>query len=240
MRFTTSSGGNGVCELADLLVVVDDLTSGVPTTRRAVLVQAKMAAAGGGKTLSSGPDLVQLDLYSNWPSFTLPLSFAAGSRDFSKGLLGGSGALDSGRYGLIEPQLNPRWTQQAPAQVMQAGGDELGSYMAHVVQSGGHRYGRVAPGTGDDWSTTISELLSITGGLSFSYRAGFQGRRPRKNVQVALMLSEGIYSTAPFYFRDVGLPVGGRPEGPGDEGAGEERGISLIHIGVERLDDGEV
>ena len=83
--FTDGNGNGVVCELADLLVVVDDLTSGTPSTRRAVLVQAKMATHGGGKTLSSPRDLVQLALYANWPPFTLPSAFRPGPRDFRKG-----------------------------------------------------------------------------------------------------------------------------------------------------------
>ncbi len=234
----TDRNGNGVaCELADLLVVVDDLTSGMPSTRRAVLVQAKMAKHGGGKKLSSPRDLVQLDLYTNWPPFTLPSAFHPGPRDFRNGPGTGS-FLTCGRYGLIEPQPTPKWRQNAPAAAMSAGGDELGTYLAQMIQSGTHSYGRIAPGSGDDWSLTVSELLNVTGSLAFSYATGFQGRRPRKNSQVAFSVSGGIHSAAHIHFRDKPLPTGGQPGDPSYEENGEGQGISVIHIGVERADGG--
>lgn len=236
-RFTDGNGNDVACELADLLVVVDDLTSGTPGTRRAVLVQAKMAKHGGGKTLSSDRDLVQLDLYENWPPFTLPAAFRPSLRDFRKGA-GTRSYLTCGRYGLIEPQPTPKWRQNAPAPAMPAGGDELGTYMAHMMQSGAHSYGRLAPGSGDDWSLTVSELLNVTGSLAFRYATGFQGRRPRKNVQVAFSVPGGIHSAAPFHFRDKPLPTGGRPDGPADEEDADGEGISVIHVGVERAEGG--
>jgi hypothetical protein len=74
--FTDTSGVARTCELADLLVVVDDMTSGAATIRWAVLVQAKMAKKRGGQTLTQQGDLIQLDLLANWPNFTLPSGFA--------------------------------------------------------------------------------------------------------------------------------------------------------------------
>lgn len=232
--FTDSTGNMVACELADLLVVVDDLTSGHLSTRRAVLIQAKMAQRGGGKTLASMRDLIQLDLLSNWPPFTLPSSFAPGARDFNTCKFAGS-PVDCGRYGLIEPQPSPKWKQHAPAQSMPHIGEDLGTYLAHMVESGPVGYGREASGTGDDWSGTVNELLNVTGSLVFAHVAGFQGKRPRKNVQVAFATSSSIDLAR--FFTDTQLPTGGKPERPDYEEEAGGQGISLIHIGVER-DDG--
>jgi hypothetical protein len=108
--FIDAAGSPRHCELADLLVVVDDLTVAAPGPRWAVLVQAKMAAAGGGQTLTRPGDLVQLELLSTWPKFTLPPTFSLSSCDFSTCGHAGS-ALDCGRYGLIDPQPAPAWRQ---------------------------------------------------------------------------------------------------------------------------------
>ena len=219
-------------------MVVDDLTAGAPSTRQAVLVQAKMTTHGGGKTLSRPRDLVQLDLYANWPPFNLPSAFRLGPRNFRKGP--GVGSYHTcGRYELIEPQPAPKWRQNAPALALPAGGDELGTYLANMIQSGAHSYGRMAPGSGDYWSLTVSELLNVTGSLAFGYATGFQGRRPRKSVQVAISVPGGIHSVEPFHFRDKPLPTGGRPDGPGYEEEAEGEGISVIHIGVERAERGQ-
>ena len=62
--FANNSGKIVSCELADLLVVVEDNTGGRPGRRWAALIQAKMAAPGGGQTLTQPADLRQLDLMS--------------------------------------------------------------------------------------------------------------------------------------------------------------------------------
>jgi len=138
--FIDAAGSSQRCELADLLVVVDDLTGATPGPRWAVLVQAKMAAADGGQILTRPGDLVQLELLSTWRKFTLPPTFSLSSRDFSTCGHAGS-ALDCGWYGLIDPQPAPAWRQQPPAASMPAGGMELGSFLAHMVESGQTGYG---------------------------------------------------------------------------------------------------
>jgi hypothetical protein len=225
--FTDSSGAARTCELADLLLVVDDLTTGTTTTRWAVLIQAKMAAASGGCSLTTGGDLTQLDLLSKWPGFTLPTTFAAGKRDFWTCTHAGS-TIECGRYGLIDGQPNPTWHQQAPAAVMPAGGDELGTFIARMVEcrSG---YGREATGLSDDWSRTVDELMRVTAGLAFTYSAGLKGSHPRGNSSLALVASAGdpLYS---MLWASAPPPSGGRPETPLDEPPSE--GINLVHIGI--------
>ncbi len=227
--FTDTSGAPRTCELADLLVVADDLTSGSATTRWAVLVQAKMANANGGQTLSQQGDLTQLDLLSNWPAFSLPSGFAPGPRDFATCRHAGS-AIECGRYGLIDGQPNPLWHQQAPAQSMPAGGDQLGTFIARMLE-GRSGYGREATGTADDWSRTVDELLKVTAGLAFTYAAGLKGSHPRGNSAVALVSAPDSPTFGPAQWRSGPPPTGDGSERPVD---GPSEGINLVHIGLTR------
>lgn len=226
--FTDSAGSPQTCELADLMVVVDDLT-GATARRWAVLIQAKMANVGGGKSLSKSGDLVQLELMSRWPAFSLSAGFTPGARDFSTcGHLGVKG--DSGKYGLIEPQPNPEWEQHVPAKSMPAGGDKLGTFLAKMVQIGQRGYGREATGTADDWSRTVDELLRVTSGLVFTHSASFPGSQPRHKTAVAFVLpaESGDYDL----WMDGPPPAGGhedREEGPGE-------GLSFLRIEIRRTD----
>jgi len=233
--FIDSSGVSRTCELADLLIVLDDLRPGTLTTRWAVLIQAKLASAGGGQKLSTQRDLTQLDLLANWPRFTLPAGFATGHRDFSSCTYAGS-VIECGRYGLIDKQPNPVWHQQAPANSMPAGGDELGTFMARMVENRAG-YGREATGTRDDWSRTVDELMKVTAGLAFSYSAGLKGRHPRGNSALGLVIPRDSDSFASGQWTSEPPPTGGRPELPPDGPPSE--GINLVHIGISRLDSRE-
>lgn len=146
------------CELADLLVVVDDTTRGALMRRRAVLIQAKMSKSQGRKTLSGVSDLTQLALYSTWPAFELGSGFPSGLRDFSTCQHPGED-VDCGRYGLIGG-LPLLWRQQAPARKMR-GGTQLGTFLARMVLNR-YGYGREATGRADDWSRTVEDLMRIT------------------------------------------------------------------------------
>lgn len=221
------------CELADLLVVVDDLSSGTPGRRWAALIQAKMARKGGGQSLASQGDLTQLDLLSRWPQFTLPPGFAPGARDFSTCVHRG-GPLDCGRYGLIDGQPAPAWHLQAPAKSMPAGGDQLGTFLARMIENGQVGYGREATGFSDDWSRTVDELTKVTAGLAFAYAAGLKGRQQRRgNTSVAFVI-EGAdpRDTRGIWFNEP-PPSDGRPERPEDLPPSE--GINLLRIGVGRI-----
>ncbi|MEX0319915.1 MAG: hypothetical protein AB3N21_18310 [Ruegeria sp.] len=227
--FTDNHGTIVSCELADLLVVVEDNTGGRPGRRWAVLIQAKMAAPGGGQTLTQPGDLRQLDLMSRWPSFTLPKNFAPGARNFATCRYQGK-PLDCGRYGLVEGQPSPDWHQQAPAPVMPAGGDRLGSFLAHMVETGQVGYGREATGLGDDWSRTVDELMTQTYSQFFSYAAGFSGRRQRGHSAFAMAIS-GPYDPSIVYFNSDGPPPsGGRPDELGDDE--RPNGINLLRIAI--------
>tara|TARA_R110001599_G_scaffold67445_2_gene190589 strand:- start:624 stop:1568 length:945 start_codon:yes stop_codon:yes gene_type:complete len=233
--FTNSAGLTKSCELSDLLVVVDDMTSGVPTSRWAVLIQAKMAASHGGQSLSGAGDLTQLDLMTHWPAFSLPSTFPPGARNFSTCSYSGTN-LDCGRYGLIEPQPTPLWHQQAPAPKMPAGGDELGTFLAKMLESGQTGYGREATGRFDDWSRTVDDLMNVTAKTAFTYSAGLKGPHPRGNTAIALVVCNpsGSDFTNGYWMRDT-PPSGGDPESPDDDSDAE--GMSFVHIGVLRKEE---
>ena len=216
------------CELADLLVVVDDTTSGTLVQRRAVLVQAKMAESQGGKTLTRLGDLTQLELYSTWPSFELGSGFPGGLRDFSTCLHAGKPD-DCGRYGLIGgcPLV---WHQQEPAQAMPSGGVELGTFLARMVESRSG-YGREATGLADDWSRTIEDLMRIT------FNKVFRLSRARWTD------SRGISVSLPASGNAVGLQIRGQDNEGGPSGRESDRfeerpgddGISLLHVEIASL-----
>lgn len=199
------------CELADLLLVADDGTGTAPPRRVAALVQAKMSK-GATTALTAPGDLVQLDLMTRWPPFTLPPAFPTGARDFHTCSHPGT-ALDCGRYGLIDRQPNPDWLQYPPAQRMGPGGDRLGTFLAQMLEQGQTAWGREATGTADDWSRTVDDLMQVTAGVSFTFKSGYSGQR-------------GNIATA--------MAIGPPPTGPGAAAGFRDLGISILHIEIKR------
>ena len=228
--FVDSVGVPCQCELADLLVVVDDLTSGAQGQRWATLIQAKMAKPSGGQSLTTQRDLTQLDLLLNWPNFSLPSGFAPGLRDFGTCTHPGI-TRDCGRYGLIDQQPNPAWHQQAPAPVMPAAGDQLGTFLAKMMEQGQTGYGREATGLVDDWSRTVDELMRVSAGLGFTYAAGLKGLHPRGNTAVAFFVDTGDFRGPQGWWSNEPPPTGGHADEPSDF---PSEGINLLRIGVAR------
>lgn len=240
VTFTDRSGNQATCELADLLVVVDDI-SGHNHRRWAALIQAKMAAAKGGKKITGSGDLRQLDLFTRWPSFTLPSGYNPGGRDFFTCVYPGS-ILDCGRYGLIAKKPNPHWHQQAPAITMPAGGDQLGTFLARMVEAGQVGYGREATGLADDWSQTVDELMTRTYASFFNYRAGFSDQQKRGYSAFAMSMpypSLGLrfYPSPYIFLDDTPPPSGGRPDRAEEEHP--DGGISLLRIVISKKDGEE-
>jgi hypothetical protein len=230
VNFVDQSGKTQQCELADLLVVVDETASGAIRDRRAVFVQAKKFSATGMISISAA-SRDQLELYELWPSF----SFVSGpykpvARDFTaNGQPGSSG--ESGRYGGIDlPPTTPLWEQIVPSTnpTMQRGnGVELSEFVAGMlVGDAGIRREAKAAGT-DDWSMTVDEILSITAvqsvALAASLRPGVS--RPRGVTSVA---RQAGYMAARHALAGVfGVPPDG---GSTVIGRGPERGISFVHV----------
>lgn len=242
--FTDNNGVRKSCELADLLVVVDDLTGSGSGRRWATLVQAKMASPGGGKTLTQTMDLRQLDLFTRWPAFTLPLGYQPYLRDFSTCRHAGM-PFDCGRYGLIDTRFNPEWRQQVPARSMPAGGHRFGSFLAQMVGQGQTGFGREATGNADDWSRTVDELMTVTYAALFTYVAGFGSGNPQSRGHMACAYMAPNLPWNPWQPTERYTaggnppPSGGRPD-PTDREDRDPLGISVLRLGITQdRDEGE-
>lgn len=155
----------GTCELADLLVVIDDDSgTGAPADRRALLIQAKTLKKGSGIIKLAPKELKQFHLLSGWPSFTFTEpDYCPRSRDFTAATCPGD-AHFAGEYGAIDLHAAPRtweqWLTAAP--IAFTGNEPLGDFLVKMA-AGVHMYGREAiPGGTDDWSFTVDELLNVT------------------------------------------------------------------------------
>jgi hypothetical protein len=222
VSFVDSSGNTQRCELADLLIVVDETASGAVRDRRAVFVQAKIFSAGGVISITAATR-DQLELYEYWHSF----SFVSGpyspmSRDFTASAQPGLSS-ESGRYGGIDlPPTGPLWEQIVPSSspsMRRGGGIELTEFVAGMVV-GDASIGREAIASGtDNWSMTVDEILSVTAAQSVTLTAilGSGGTNPR-----------GVTTTA---------LVGGPPPTPPDSTllGGADRGISFVHVSCDAL-----
>lgn len=211
------------CELADLLIVTDEVNSaGIVLDRRANLIQAKLVKSGAVTT-----DPVQHHLLTGWPKFTFASSaYGTSPRTLSAPGLPGA-AVDTGRYGAIDLQSTTRtWSQNLPTSPS-VSGSGLGAFIAGMML-GAQGHGREAKkGGGDDWSATVDELLNVTALQSFRHAASLgPGKRAMRGV-IALTLSgpgiEGGFSVRP--------PADASPTEPAD------RGISVIYISVQRPHD---
>jgi hypothetical protein len=230
VRFTDSGGTTRTCELADLLVVIDDKSSSSPD-RRAGLVQAKLCSTTGAIS-TSGTAAHQLDLYRNWPTFVFTSSaYPATARTFSSSPLGMVG--DSGRYGGIDLVASPReWKQipAAPSMTMGAGLD-LSDYLAGAATGSDGRAALI--GRGDDWSDTVEDLLTVTMTQTFTHRASIGASpRPRQTTAIAFA-TDGLEPRTEFHFLDSAPPR--RPDEPSPEGP-EDVGISTLHIRIDRTE----
>jgi hypothetical protein len=235
--FTDKLGVTKPCELADLLIVVDDLTPGGAGQRWAVLIQAKMANPASGKSISGKSDLRQLDLLTRWPPFSLPANYKCGLRNFSTCKHAGQ-PLDCGRYGLITPQPTTSWYQQTPANPMPVSGFQLGAFLAHMLESGQTGFGREATGITDDWSRTVDELMTVTYSNFFNYVTGFGPENPQKRGYSAMAFTAADWTPwqNPWFHPHASPPpFGGDPDWP-KEGEDEGGGISILRIGISRTE----
>ena len=219
-------GGATPCELADLLVVIDDI-NGVGTDRRALLIQAKIAHH---PTLSLyGSDLVQLQLLQTWPDFQFihqpyPTNTRRIGAAGTPGLVG-----DSADYGLIDLLPTPvAWKQLDPANPMTpAHGVAFGETLADMIVG---RAGRPAtPGGADDWSDTVDELLRTT----YAALAGGSYGGKQRGVSTLAFLSSlddaALVGISPAGMAFVlGEPPGGG--GSGDIAPRDPGPISVVHV----------
>jgi hypothetical protein len=227
--FTHRTGEPGRCELADLLVVVDEVDAARNIKdRRANLIQAKMIKGGSITT-----DLDQHELLTVWPSFNFVSSaYARNARAFSA--VGAPGFSDeSGSYGAIA--LTPfvqAWRQSEPLN-FNSPFASLGSYMASML-TGVAGYGRQATAGGsDDWSATIDELLTVTAGQTFSHTASLGPKNPKMRGVTALMALSDSAGVSTYAFDP---PVF---DGPPDERPGRDGGISIIYVAATQTEPSE-
>lgn len=176
VEFKDKTKGTERRELADLLLVHDEMSGTSIGARRAVLVQAKMAT-GVGTVSGSSVDLPQLHLYEVWPLFSIKHSaFAQHNRDFKTAQFAGK-PIDDGRYGIIDAtSKQPLWHLVEPKTppMSTSAGPEIGTFMAEMLDVSIFGRGREAKPQGtDDWSFTIDELLRITANRQFTHKLSF-------------------------------------------------------------------
>jgi len=222
VTFHDASNFRRRCELADLMVVVDT-KAGRLNTRKAVLIQAKMASCAGTVSLGAISSLNQLKLYQTWPllDFDQP-AYGLSSVDVKLG----SGSSCSGSFGVIDRHLrsaSPRWTQHpvSPTPSKTVGLPELGDFLARMT-AGLPNYGRDADlGARTPWSNMIDVLLQSTRNRVFHLGTGSYHRA----VTAMALLQDPSMA-----FQTLG-GEGAPPEGEIIEmEVGQPLGISTIHI----------
>jgi hypothetical protein len=225
------------CELADLLVVVDVGSAG-SFTRRAALIQAKMARAAARVSLSGPSSRTQLDLYQNWYKFDFrEAAYGLKQVDFTKGIE----APGSGTIGVIDRHLKgqPVWTQHAasPTPAIILDEPHLGEFIAEMADGTRPGFGRLAtPTLQTDWSRTVERLLEETYGRAFRHTPTL-GRSG---------VPRGVHAVACLGFTPKTDPIsatwGKSIQGPPfdfrtEKDDREPRGISVVHIGISPIQD---
>jgi hypothetical protein len=230
VRFRGKSGKTD-CELADLLVVTDIRKRGV-LTRRAALIQTKMARAKQRVSLTGPSSRKQLDLYQNWYHFDFldpayPMSrvnFRVGTRPFW-----------SGTFGAIDPRFDaqPRWTQHRarPTPGIITNHDpRLGCFIAEMADGTRPGFGRLAtPSLDTDWSKTVELLLRVTCTRAFADKAILGPARPPRGANAVVCFEKRAMAVSKSAFKQLdGLlpPLGLIPE----HVEREPNGLSVLHL----------
>lgn len=193
VRFNSPIKTNGTCELADLLLVVDDCRR---KTRRAVLIQAKMASQRGNVSISGLQNRLQLDLFQNWHPFSFkePIYKLSGIDFNSNGSAAGMGL-----YGIIDrhwnrPPRTPSWKQLDPMAVPGAtqNAPTLAEFIVAMLYG---RAGRDATlgAQPTDFAKTVHALMTMT------FQNRFHDRRslgpaafPRGNTTMAFLFQGSL------------------------------------------------
>lgn len=211
------TAGTGCCELADILLVIDDLSASAPEERRrAVLVQAKLHDVPGCIRLNGGNDRVQFELLSEWPAFTFEATFyKCHARELTLGPVPWS---CSGEYAGIDQPPPGAWTQYLITRPQFAstpplhGATSLGSLLAGML-AGRAGYGRAAiPFGRDPWSETVQELLDVT------FSRPIRGSQPNSKRGRSHLLNFDRNASAPEPWLARSGAVGGSPMSPEYEG----------------------
>jgi hypothetical protein len=235
-----NAGGKTRCELADLLVVVDR-KSRTSITRKAALVQAKMAARAGWILLTGPSSRRQLALYQRWPLFKFMDTTSYGTHFFD---LSTNTADQSGTFGIIDrhfrasPGAPPVWTQHpahpTPEQITTE--PTLGQFLAELTDGRRSGFGRsCVAGGSDDWSRVVDLLLDVTYKQVFRYAPGFGANaQPRGISRIAFLSSRSQFD------QRSKRSVGGGWHPPYDDFQivdDPPRGVSVLSISLEMDDD---
>jgi hypothetical protein len=236
-----NAGGTTRCELADLLIVVDR-KSRRSTTRKAALIQAKMAARAGWVLLTGPSSRRQLVLYQTWPLFKFMDTKSYGTQSFD---LSTNIADQSGTFGVIDrhfrasPGVPPVWTQHpaypTPKQITNE--PTLGQFLAELADGRRRGFGRSCVAGGrDDWSRVVDLLLDVTYKQVFRYAPDFGANaQPRGMSRIAFLSGRSQFDR-----RSKSL-VGGGWRPPYDDFQIVEddppRGLSVLHVSLEMDDD---
>lgn len=227
VRFASARKSKATCELADLLIVVDNLRTG---RRQAALIQAKMAAHRATVQISRPQDRLQLELFQKWPRFDFeePIYKLAGV-DFHSG----GPAKDCGRYGVIDRHLidPPIWSQMPPSTVpgKTLAAPVLADFIVDLVRG---RVGRDAtPTLASDWSKTVEALMTVTFGRTFHQRQSLGPLAfPRGNTSQAFLLQGSLIQVS--ISTDGELPIDALPEPIFVDEKPLNRALSVIRIGL--------
>lgn len=225
---------NTRCELADLLVVTDIVKRG-ELTRRAALIQAKIASRKDGVSLTGKSSQKQLDLYQHWHRFDF-VDSAYGMKQVNFHI--GAQVGDSGTFGIIDPRFygEPHWTQLAAwptPRNFTSQTPRLGRFIAEMADGTQQSFGRLAtPSLKTDWSKTIELLLSETYARAFANKAKVGPPRPPRGVNAIICFGS---TSRPVLKGAFFLSGGGRPpyDGLTESRSGREgRGLSTVHLEV--------
>lgn len=217
-----------VCELADLLIVMDhvDPHNNIDE-RRAVLVQAKMLKAN--RLQLSSREWIQHELLAWRQAFTfVDKQYDPRVRDINGSAVGAP--LYTAEYGGIDLKSSPpKWQHEFTRTIQPwfGGSVPLSHYLAEMA-TGSRSCGReAARGGPDDWSFTVDELLRITAAIPISKSVGYS----RGNSHVIGLMVDRSDVKGGVDDGDGGDHIGADPiewpEGP----------ISTVHLTIGSIDE---
>ena len=187
VTFVNANGAMKRCELGDLLIVVDIITT-ASLVRRAALIQAKMARASDRVSLSGQSSSVQLELYQRWHHFDF--------EEAAYGMIGvnfhqGGPAANSGTFGVIDRHLknSPRVDAARCKSDTEYHRPQAPARPVHRRNGDGARpqFGRIAtPSLLTDWSKTVERLLTVTYMRSFNYNPVLGPTSARRGVSATV------------------------------------------------------
>lgn len=244
VEYNRISGGPASCELADILVVVDDPYHPAPLEqRRSVLIQAKMLTMKGNEyqlQLNSSNEQIQYELMSTWPGFWFKHKYF-GPRKVRDIKCGPQHWGWSGEYGGIEPRPDHWWAQYhilgyIPSRIPAVGrSTNLGRFLAGML-AGRMAHGRAAAiGGADDWSDTVQELLNITYARAASLSGARFSRGQRHTLLMQMTQAEKAMLASRFAAPSRGFGGGADDDLPPtefDEEIWPDGPISVVHFTI--------